>query len=363
LIEELARIHGYDRLPATLLKDQLPEQVGNRSLDLEERVRDLLVNAGLQEVITYSLTEPSREAPLVGDSKEYVRLANPISSERVVMRRSVLSGVLEIAAANLRHTKNLRLFEIGTVYLPKAGQILPDEPRRLAMVLTGTEFPQFWETGKEPGPKLGFFDLKGVIESLFADLHLSGVSSSQVENDDPWAAVKLSEIFYRPSTVEYLHPGRAAEFLLQDQPVGSFGQLHPKVAGHYGLGDGPILVAELDLDAILAKVPERYHFVSVPRFPSALRDIAVVVAQSVTAEQVMAEIRAAGGDLLSDIRLFDLYTGESIPQGTKSLAFALSYQASDRTLTDKEVDKAHKKIEERLKHVLKAQVRGQDQAR
>jgi phenylalanyl-tRNA synthetase beta chain len=159
-----------------------------------------------------------------------------------------------------------------------------------------------------------------------------------------------------------LHPGRAAELLFQDQAVGTFGQLHPKVAGHYGLGDGPILVAELDLEAILAKVQERYHFVPVPRFPSALRDIAVVVAETVTAEQVIGEIRAAGGDLLSGIRLFDLYTGESIPQGTKSLAFALSYQAPDHTLTDKEVDKAHKKIEERLKHVLQAQVRGQDQA-
>jgi phenylalanyl-tRNA synthetase beta chain len=107
-------------------------------------------------------------------------------------------------------------------------------------------------------------------------------------------------------------------------------------------------------------VSERYTFTPVPRFPAALRDIAVVVAEGITAEQVMGEIRAAGGDLLSGIRLFDVYKGESIPPGTKSLAFALSYQAPDRTLTDKEVDKAHKKIEERLKNVLKAQVRGEE---
>jgi phenylalanyl-tRNA synthetase beta chain len=208
------------------------------------------------------------------------------------------------------------------------------------MVMTGKQSPEFWASAGVAGPTLEFFDLKGVIESLVSELHLSQVS-------------------YRRSSLPYLHPGRAAELLHSDRPVGSFGQLHPQVASHYGLGDEPILVAEFDLESILAKVPERYHFVPVPRFPSALRDIAVVVAEDVTAEKVITEIRVAGGDLLGDIRLFDFYKGESIPPGTKSLAFALTYQAPDRTLTDKEVDKAHKKIEERLKHVLKAQVRGE----
>jgi phenylalanyl-tRNA synthetase beta chain len=180
-----------------------------------------------------------------------------------------------------------------------------------------------------------------VIESLTYDLH-------------------LSEVSYRTSTIDHLHPGRAAELLLAGESVGHFGQLHPKVANHYGLADSSILVGELDLEAILAKIPERFLFVPVPRFPSALRDIAVIVAETVSAEQVMTEIRAAGGDLLGNIRVFDLYKGESIPAGTKSLAFALTYQASDRTLTDKEVDKVHKKIEERLTRVLKAQVRGKE---
>jgi len=188
---------------------------------------------------------------------------------------------------------------------------------------------------------LDFFDLKGLTECLAIDLHLPQVS-------------------YQPTSLAYLHPGRASEMMLEDKVVGQLGQLHPKVASHYGLGDNPTLVAEFDLEAVLANIPVCYHFAPVPRFPSALRDIAVLVAQTVTAAQVMAEIRAAGGDLLADIRLFDLYQGDSIPPGTKSLAFALSYQAPDRTLTDKEVDKAHKKIEDRLKHVLKAQVRGQE---
>jgi phenylalanyl-tRNA synthetase beta chain len=121
-----------------------------------------------------------------------------------------------------------------------------------------------------------------------------------------------------------------------------------------------VLAGEFDLDALLAAVPERFAYAPVPRFPAALRDVAVVVAEDVTAEHITAEVRAAGGELLRGVRLFDLYRGPSIPEGTKSLAFALTYQAEDRTLTDKEVDKAHKKIEDRLKHVLKAQIRGKE---
>jgi phenylalanyl-tRNA synthetase beta chain len=340
LIEELARVHGYDRLPATLVADQLPEQRPNRSLALEERVRDILVNLGLHEVITYSLTQPSSEAPLGKAEGEYVRLKNPISSERVVMRHSVLAGVLEIAAANLRHTDEVRFFEIGAVYLPRAGQKLPDEPRRLALVLIGQRQPEFWQEPQGNGHQsLDLFDLKGVLEALAEDLHL------------PASA-------YRPSQAGYMHPGRAAEMLVGGEPIGHFGQLHPKAAEAYGLGSRPVLTAELDLDILLAAVPARYAYLPVPRFPAALRDIAVIVDEAVAAERVASEIHAAGGDLLRSMRLFDVYHGDSIPPGTKSLAYALTYLAEDRTLTDKEVDKAHKKIEDRLKHVLKAQIRG-----
>ncbi|MBV9124381.1 MAG: phenylalanine--tRNA ligase subunit beta [Planctomycetes bacterium] len=340
LIEELARIHGYDRLPATLLADQLPEQHTNRALVLEERVRDLLVNVGHQEVITYALTEPSREAPLGLADSEYVRLINPISSERVVLRHSILAGVLDVAASNLRHTDNVRLFEIGPVFRPRSGQKLPDEPRRLALVLTGRRQPDFWGHSAPP-TSLDFFDLKGVLEALATGLH-------------------LPEVSYRPVAVSYLHPGRAAEFLIAGKPVGSFGQLHPRTAEGYKLGERVILAGELDLEAILAAVPSRFLYTPVPRFPTALRDIAVIVDESVPAERVVSEIRTAGGTILSGIRLFDVYRGESIPTGMKSLAYALAYQAEDRTLTDKEVDKAHKKIEDRLKHVLKAQIRGEE---
>jgi phenylalanyl-tRNA synthetase beta chain len=342
LIEELVRIHGYDRLPATLLADQLPQQIGN-PLALEERVRDILVDRGLQEIITYALTAPEKEAPLGLPPVEYIRLANPISSERVVMRHSLLAGILDVVAANLRQTNSIRLFEIGSVYLPIAGEKLPAEPRRLAFVMTGPRQGEFWGDGVgNPSPTLDFYDAKGIVEGLFADLHVGGIG-------------------YRRSKATYLHPGRAAEVLLNEQVVGQFGQLHPSVAETYQLpGSNDVLLGELDLETILKAVPARYAYTPVPRYPAALRDVAVIVDEPVTGAQVESEIRAAGGDLLRGIRLFDLYRGESIPAGKKSLAYALTYLADERTLTDKEVDKAHKKIEDRLRHVLKAQIRGKD---
>jgi phenylalanyl-tRNA synthetase beta chain len=345
LIEDLVRIHGYDRLPATLLADRLPEQHTNVSLVFEERVRDILIRAGVQEVITYSLTMPEREAPLGLPVREYIRLKNPISSERVVLRQSVLAGVLEVAAANLRHTAEVRLFEVGPVYLSVPDAKFPEEPRRLALLLTGRRQPEFWSDSSASAPNasvlLDFFDVKGIVEALAADLH-------------------LPEVTYQPVSTPSLHPGRSAALCIRGKQVGDFGQLHPTAAQAYGLKAPQVLVAELDLEAIQAALPDRYTYTPVPRFPAALRDIAVIVDETVSAEKLASEIRAAGAGLVRSLRLFDLYRGGAIPEGKKSLAFALSYQADDRTLTDKEVDKAHKKIEDRLKHLLKAQIRGQE---
>jgi phenylalanyl-tRNA synthetase beta chain len=342
LIEDLARLHGYDRLPATLLTDALPAQSNNEPLIFEERIRDLLTGLGLQEVVTYSLTTPERETEIGLPAGEYVRLLNPISSERSVMRRSLLPGVLESADRNLRHTDAVRLFEIGSIYLPRQGQKLPDEPRRLAFVLAGRRRSESWADGGKAEPEtLDFYDLKGVIESVVAALHLPDAQ-------------------YRPASVPGLHPRRTAELVTCGVSVGAFGELHPKAAAALKLEGRTILAGELDIDQLRAAAPPRFRASPVPQFPAALRDVAVIVPEETAAECVETEIRVAGGDLLSGVRLFDLYRGDSIAAGHKSLAYALSYQALDRTLTDKEVDKAHQKIEARLKHVLKAQIRGKE---
>jgi phenylalanyl-tRNA synthetase beta chain len=344
LIEELARIHGYDRLPSTLLSGELPPQKANRSLVLEERVKDILATAGLQEVMTYALTSKEREAAL-GIAGDYVELLNEISVDRKVMRRSVLASVLEVAKLNLQNTDTVRLFEVGCIYQPKAGEKLPDEPRRLAIVMTGRRDPAAWDDPLSEKPAaIDFFDLKAVVEALAGDLHLPGVSYQPIKE------------------VPFLHPGRAAALHLNSKQVGVFGEMHPKTVQAFELGGRSILVADLDLESILAVVPDRFAYVPVPRFQAALRDIAVSVDEAIPNEKIVAEMTAAGGDLLREARLFDVYRGEQVPAGSKSLAYALAYQADDRTLSEGDIGKAHKKIEDRLRHVLKAKIRGKDSA-
>jgi phenylalanyl-tRNA synthetase beta chain len=354
LIEELARVSGYDRLPERLLAMEMPVPKGNRVLEVEKRALESLANLGLNEVIQYALGSPENEAKLTplspggrgvggeGGYSKYVTLKNPISPERSVMRTTLLPGLLEVAARNLANNDSVSLFELGFVYLPN-GNELPEEPRRLAVVMSGRRSTASWDDPQ--GVKLAafdFFDLKGVLESFFAGLNLSAVAFAPVK------------------TVSHLHPGKAAEVSLYGKAVGSFGELHPKVAKAFALPEKGMFVAELDAEAILAAVPEKYPYKPFNTLPAAKRDLAVIVAEELPAEKVLNEVRAAGGDLLTDATLFDVYRGESIPAGTKSLAFALTYQPKEKTLTDKELDKAHQKIEGRLKHVLKALIRGKD---
>jgi phenylalanyl-tRNA synthetase beta chain len=334
LIEELARVFGYDKLPESQLSLALPEQKGNRPLELEERIKDLLADQGLQECITYSMGAPSPHG---------VELLNPISPERSVLRTELLPGLLEVAARNLLNTDSVSLFELGPIFVKKPEQQLPDEPKSLAIVLCGRRTAAAWDDPQGVRPAaFDFFDMKGIVESLAADLHLPAVTFHPLPN------------------ATQLHPGKSAVLQVNGHAVGSFGELHPKLAEKHGLGERSVLVAELELDKILAVVPERFPYSPFPTVPPAKRDIAMIVADDVPMEKVLTELRAAGGDLLADAVLFDVYKGDSIPAGTKSLAFALVYQAADRTLGEKEIEKAHQKIEGRLRHVLKAQIRGKD---
>jgi phenylalanyl-tRNA synthetase beta chain len=339
LIEELARVYGYDKLPARLMPFELPEQKGNRGLELEERVRDLLAGWGLQEAITHSLT--SREAESKFAPGEFVALLNS-PSERSVMRRSLLPGLLATAKSNLEHTDRIALFELGAVFLPTPGEQLPDEPRRLAIVLCGRRTVAAWDDAQGPAPQFDFYDLKGAIKSFASDLHLPTVTFAGVQS------------------VSWLHPMRAAELRVNGNAVGYFGELHPKVAASTGFGDSAVQAAELDLDALLAAVPERIAYKPFGTFPVSKRDVAVVVPESTSTEAVLAEIRTAGGDLLTDVALVHIDRGAGPPDGVKCLTFSLTYQAPDRALNDKEIAKAHEKVEGRLKHVLKAQIRVKD---
>jgi phenylalanyl-tRNA synthetase beta chain len=336
LIEEVARIHGFDRIPVTEMADTLPPQREVPAVDLEERVRDLLVVAGLQEVITYRLTTPEREAALTpgvvpsGD-RPYVRVANPISADRVVMRRTLLPGLLEVLAHNARLRDRLWCFEIGPVYLPGRPGTLPEEPRRVAIAMAGRAAPASW---REPDPgRTDFFDLKGVVEAFLAGLHLQTVG-------------------FEPMSHPTFTPGRTTRVTVAGRAIGLLGEIHPLVQTAFELPAGRVCLAELDLEILAAVVPLTHRVAAVPRFPPALQDIALVVDEAVSAAKVTEVIRSAGGLLLADVRLFDVYRGQPVPPGKKSLAFSLVFQAMDRTLTDAEVDaEKHRLVEAAVRNV------------
>ncbi len=345
LVEEVARIHGYDNLPETRMADVLPPQLGNPQLDREERLRDLLVNQGLQEVINYRFTTPEREARRLpssspADDKPYVHLANPIAADKAYIRHSVLVSVLETAERNARLRPRLALFEIGPIFLGSETGPLPDELQRLSIVLAGPRSLPGWQPADLV--PMDFYDLKGILAALLDGLHVPAVR-------------------YEPDGAPSFHPGKCARILSGEKRIGVFGELHPLVRANFdwpaAYAGTPILAADLDLDAVLELIPARYETTAPPEFPPVLEDLAVVVDESVAAGRVAELIRQTGGKVVADVRLFDVYRGEKVGAGKKSLAYSITYQAPDKTLSDKDVAGIRTRILRQLEQELGAALR------
>jgi phenylalanyl-tRNA synthetase beta chain len=335
VMEEIARMYGYDRIPETRMADELPLQVGNPHLDWEEHLRDLLVALGLQEIITYRMTSPERQVRLVPQDG-FVHLANPIAPEKRVLRRSLLANVLDALERNARQQNSMTFFELGPVFLPMPNGDLPVEKNMLVIALSGLRQLPAWDI--KAGPMLDFFDLKGVLEGLLNGLGLHQASFEPLDNDPRF------------------HPGKCARLLYQQQSLCVFGEIHPLVKARYEFGNSPVLAAEIDLEA-LHKVEPAFGIQPVFNFPPMLEDIALIVDESIPASKVESLIRQTGGALLSGVRLFDVFRGEKIGEGKKSLAYALTYQAPDRTLTDKEAAQLRGKIIKRLEYEISARLR------
>jgi phenylalanyl-tRNA synthetase beta chain len=394
LIEEIARMYGYENIPISRMNDELPPQRTNIDLEQEELVRDILIDAGLQDVITYRFTTPEREALLTlpgsdaasqggfqlpsnsamprDDASQrpaipahgYVRIENPISADRAAMRQTLLPGLLDLAAANLRYRARIALFEIGPVYwqrgaddvlLPRevAAELpededrdLPLERRRLGIIMTGPREEIAWSSdppisggqGADTKP-LDFYDFKGVVEALLEGLHLGGAT-------------------FAASNHPSFHLGRAASLKFDAQEIGVFGELHPILREKFDLPAQPVLIGEFDLDALLARVPSAHKVKSLSRYPAVVQDLALVVDENVAADRVHALITQTAGELLHRAVLFDVYRGDQIPRGKKSLAYALTFQAADRTLSDADATKVREKIAARLRRELDVEVRG-----
>ena len=342
LIEEVGRIWGYDRFPQTLMRDELPPQRANPRLDVTERVRDLLVGCGLDEVITYSLIDLRDEAALwppgeEPDLGEHLKVLNPLSSERAHLRRTLLPSLLHTTRDNLRFIERVEIFEVGAIYVPVEGQTLPDEPLRLCVVMTGPREERSWMAGQDR-TLVDFFDLKGVVEALLAGLDLEGTFAA---GEHP-----------------AFHPGRCAEVRIGEAVVGTLGELHPLVREAFELPGQPVCGLELDLEQLLALQGGPQWMTSISTHPPVYEDLAVVVEEAVPAVEVRDLIAQTGSPLVRSVVLFDVYRGEQVGAGKKSLAYRLTYQADDRTLTDREVAKVRGKIVRRLEREVGAVLRG-----
>jgi phenylalanyl-tRNA synthetase beta chain len=320
LIEEVGRHYGVDRIASTL--PRAGEASGLRPGQVRERaIRDLLVGAGLSEVVHYAFVS--------GSDSTSIHLQNPLSEEQAALRHSlVFPGLLEILAANLRQgRRDVRIFELGRVFLDAPGGLA--EERRAAFVLTGRASEPHW-SGDERS--VDFFDAKGLVDAIGKRLELAGLTL-----DDANAA---AEPRLR------LHPGKAARILFQDRPVGFLGSLHPDVIASLGL-KGETVVAELSLDALGASGTVRFR--PLPRAPAVSRDLSIVCGETVPAAAIEARLRGVAGPLLREVAVADRYQGPQVPEGHVSLTLTLVYQDPGRTLTSEEVEASLERVVRELR--------------
>jgi len=330
IVEEIARVIGYDKLPERLPVGQTVPVEVDPLLQLVRAVQDTLVGEGLTEIITYPMIDEAalraldpaeREAPnrfgfFARPDLPLVRAVNPIRPEWSMMRPSLLPTLLRAGAEHLKFNAAVSIFEVGKVYLPRGGDQLPDERRVVGCLLAGVQHVRDLYHEERP---VDFFDLKGTIEVLLP-------------------RVGALDVTFRPLAHPSLHPGRAAEIVVKGEPVGVLGEVHPLVAEHYGIErHHRVVTAEIDLSALLALGLEPISVHPVSRFQPIEQDFAIVVDEAVPAALVTEAVRLGAGPLATNVRLFDVYRGPAIPAGKKSLAFRVTFSALDQPLSDEQL--------------------------
>jgi len=336
LVEEVARLYGYDNIPKTLpIGSTTPGKLSDYQKNRRE-VRQYLEGAGLYQAVTYSLTSEEKAGQFALEKRDTIRLAMPMSEERSVLRLSIMPQLLEVLKYNsARQNDSLAVYETGAVFLANGADTLPEEKEHLAGAVTGLWHSHLWQGEKKP---VDFFVVKGILEGMFAKLGLS----EQVE--------------YVQSQVDGMHPGRTAEISLNGEKIGFVGQVHPSVQKELDLKD--TYVFELSLKSVLEAATPALQYEAIPRFPSITRDIALVVNRETVSGTLKNIIIETGAPLLKEAQVFDLYEGDKMEAGKKSIAFSLKYVDPERTLTDEEVTKVHERVLEALKDKAGAVLRG-----
>jgi len=330
LAEEIIRLYGYDHITCTLM-DSGKQTIGGKSIELQnvDNIKNLLIGEGMNEVYSYSFTTPKMfdllEVPADSKLRNVVKLLNPLGEDLSIMRTTLAGSMIEIMAKNItRGNKNARFFEFANTYMPKALPISeqPVETQKLALGVYG-------ETED-------FYTIKGIIENIIAYF---GVKASYV----------------RPDCC-YLHPGISADVVVDGKVVATFGEVRPDIAAKYDIKN-KIYVAEIDFDLLNCLFDNSYEFKAIAKFPTVERDLAVVVEEAVTAEQIIGVATKYAGKTLSDIRIFDIYRGKGIEKGYKSVAIKFEFTSYEKTLTDEEINNKMNKVIKMLDNELNAKLR------
>ncbi|MFC1992906.1 phenylalanine--tRNA ligase subunit beta [Chloroflexota bacterium] len=335
LIEEVARIIGYDKIPSTMLSQPLPRQNPSPVLALKRTVGHILTGYGFQEAVTYSLTGLEMMNDLLPVphpfDPEPVRVANPMTADQEYLRPNLRGNLLAALSANRRHEEGgIRLFELGKVYIPRQKD-LPEEREVLCGILSGPRLEESWQGGDE---LLDFYDAKGVVEGLLSQLEV--------------------DVSFEKSGDESLHPKKQAALVTDGGRLGVVGEVHPKVSQAFEISEA-VYLFEVDMTALLPFTVGHRVFQPILRFPAVVRDVALIVDDGVSHQKVHDII--TGFPLVAQARIFDVYSGEQVPTGKKSLAYRITFQSSTHTLTDKEVDRVQKQILDKLSGELGATLR------
>lgn len=343
LYEEVLRLWGMDRIESTLPGGRGRVGVRTEEQRIASLVNDTLRACGMNETMTYSFAEPSdieRLRMKADDLGDAVELLNPLNADQSVMRQSIVPGLLRSVAYNQsRGVKNVQLYEIGTVFFAAEGRKKPKERQKVAGVMAGAMHEAGWNRSEVA---FDFFDGKGVLESIARELALPKVR---------FRALSAEE-------APHLQPGRAAEMMAAGAVIGWVGEIHPLAAGAFE-ANAPIVAFELDMAALVKAARPARDYVDVPTFPAVAMDQAFVVSEDVTHERMCQVMTSAGGKLLESVSLFDVYRDEErVGAGKKSMAYALTYRAADRTLTSEEVERAHERLVKKVCGATGAEVRG-----
>ncbi|MFJ5717263.1 phenylalanine--tRNA ligase subunit beta [Neobacillus sp. NPDC093127] len=336
LLEEVARLYGYDNIPKTLpIGSSTPGRLSDYQKKRRE-VRQYLEGAGLYQAVTYSLTSEEKATQFALEKSDTIRLAMPMSEERSILRLSIMPQLLEVLKYNsARQNDSLAVYETGAVFLSNGDDALPVEKEHLAAAVTGLWHSHSWQGEKKA---VDFFVVKGILEGMFAKLGLT------------------DRVDYVQTQLDGMHPGRTAEIRLNGEKIGFVGQVHPIVQKELDLKD--TYVFELSLKAVLEADAPVLQYEAIPRFPSITRDIALVVNSETVSGTLWEIIVNSGAPLLKEAEVFDLYEGDKMEAGKKSIAFSLKYADPVRTLTDEEVTKVHERVLSALQEKAGAVLRG-----